>query len=877
MKKLLLTITALLATATMSAFDSGGLSFTVIDSEKNECAVTGYDAATIPATLDIPAKVADNGTTYTVVRIDSKALQEAPITSLTVPSTVTAIQRSAFYKCLSLKTIDLPLNLESAGSAFYGCTSIATAYIRCKNEPDGWFSGLKSLNQIVYFSSVQALNNSNMPSTVQYIRCLGTTPPEITKTTKFSLGFDGVVYVPSSAVADYRAADVWKDCRIFSNDATEKGFTFMITDSEKHECQAVHYDKTLGGDVVIPSTVAINGTDYTVTGIATKTFYNCDKITSLTIPATVREIGEEFLGYNTRLERITVEDGSRYYKDIDGILYTADGATLLKCPEHYFDPVAVPDGVRTIAERAFMNSHITSTVLPNTLTEIGYGAFAWCKHLTKVTIPASVTTLGRSIFMGCYSLRYAKIESEVVGEYMFADCNWLATIILAPKVNKVGKWAFPTHYQSYTTIYALATTPPQCEGELSDVTGDMATYTLKVPYESKNAYANDAVWGKVSTIENTLGSDENGLAYDTKIYGGSSCGAIYADPQKAVGDFVVPGQVNIGGTTYSVQSALNFVFDNNLGLTSLTMPSSIERPIMAIAPGSANISQYNFNSTYFGYSDGILTWGPTSQWVIACIPGKTGDISISTENIYIYKYAFYGCDKIASLTFENPVTFGEHTFDGCKGIEELDVTVSSSFFGDPANFAFANCDALKKVKIKSNEIFNGEFMNCKSLEEVTIEPYKADNSLCIYKNVFYGCPKLKSITCRSTEPYSLQADRNNNDLDILESYRYQEVTLYVPTGSAQTYKEHGLWGKFGNIVEKDMGSVDDVLANDDNTVSVSVSAGTIHINGAEADAAVAVYDLTGRIAYSGTSKEIALGNHGIYIVTVAGKTFKVAL
>ncbi len=168
-------------------------------------------------------------------------------------------------------------------------------------------------------------------------------------------------------------------------------------------------------------------------------------------------------------------------------------------------------------------------------------------------------------------------------------------------------------------------------------------------------------------------------------------------------------------------------------------------------------------------------------------------------------------------------------------------------------------------------------MNCKSLEEVTIEPYKADNSLCIYKNVFYGCPNLKSITCRSTEPYSLQADRNNNDLDILESYRYQDVTLYVPTGSAQAYKEHSLWGKFGNIVEKDMGGVDDVIANDDNSVSVSVSAGTIHISGAEADAAVTVYDLAGRIAYSGTSKEITPGNHGIYIVAVSGKTFKVAL
>lgn len=872
MKKLLLTITTLLATATMSAFDSGGLSFTVIDSEKNECAVTGYDAATIPTSLDIPAKVADNGITYTVVRIDSKAFQEAPITSLTVPSTVTTIQSRAFYKCQSLATIDLPLNLESANRAFSLCPDLTTAYIRCKNEPDGWSLGL-SLNQIFYFGSVQALNGNRVSSTVQYIHCLGNTPPEITYTNKFTYGFDGIVYVPSSAVADYRAADVWKDCRIFSNDAIEKGFTFMITDSEKHECQAVHYDKTLGGDVVIPSTVAINGTDYTVTGIATKTFYNCDKITSLTIPATMREIGEEFLGYNTRLERITVEDGSRYYKDIDGILYTADGATLLKCPEHYFDPVAVPDGVRTIAERAFLSSNITSVVLPNTLNEICYAAFSWCEHLTKVTIPASVTTLERSVFMGCYYLKYAKIESEVVGENMFYDCKSLSTIILGPKVKKLGKWAFRVH-NGYSTIYVLATTPPQCEGELSDDTNDIANFTLKVPYESKDAYTNDAIWGKVSTIENTLGSDNNGLTYDSKIYGGSFCGAIYADPQKAVGDFVIPGQVTIGGTTYDVRATFHNIFDDNPKLTSLTMPNSMDMISKAIAPGSINISQYKSNSKYYGFSDGILSYGINSPWITACIPGKEGNVTINRD--FVYDYAFYGCDKIASLSFENTVTLGQHAFDGCKGLEKIDVNIGGSFFADAANFVFANCTGLKKATIKSNEISIGAFANCKSLEEVTIEPHNPEYSLLIYNHVFFGCPSLKSIICRTTKPYS-PSDLFGLNVDILESYRYQDVTLYVPTGSAQAYKEHGLWKKFGNIVEKDMGGVDDVFANDDNSVSVFVSAGTIHINGAEADAAVAVYDLAGRTAYSGTSKEIALGHHGIYIVAVAGKTFKVAL
>lgn len=875
MKKLLLTITALLATATMSAFDSGGLSFTVIDSEKNECAVTGYDAATIPAALDIPAKVADNGTTYTVVRIDSKAFQEASITSLTIPSTVTAIQSRAFYKCQSLITIDLPVGLESASSAFSLCPSLTTAYIRCKNEPDGWCSGLTSLNQIVYFGSVQMLNNGKMPSTVQYIRCLGTTPPKITFANKFTYGFDGVVYVPSSAVADYRAADVWKECRIYSSDGVANGITFMITDSEKHECQAVDYDKLSGGDVVIPSTVAINGTDYTVTGIATKTFYNCEYIISLTIPATMREIGEEFLGYNTRLERITVEDGSRYYKDTDGILYTADGATLLKCPEHYFDPVAVPDGVRTIAERAFLSSNITSVVLPNTLNEIGYLAFGYCKHLTKVTIPASVTTLGRTVFGCCHYLKYAKIESEVVGEYMFYECKSLQDIILSPKVNKVGKEAFSLHSNYSTTIYALNATPPQCEGGLSDNANNTAKFTLKVPYESKDAYTNDAAWGKVPTIENTLGSDNNGLTYDSKIYGGSFCGAIYADPQKAVGDFVIPGQVTIGGRKYKVDATFDNIFDNNPKLTSLTIPSSIQVSIRALAPGSVNISQYTSNSKYYGVSDGILR---TSGWryYVACIPGKTGDVSVNGD--VAYAYAFYNCDKITSLTFEKSISLGSHAFDGCSKIEQIEITEENRFAVTYADFAFANCTGLKKATIKTDKLFMGEFINCKSLEEVTIEPYNTEYSGTLYKHIFYGCPNLKSMTCRTAKPYNFTLDSAEDyDYNILESYRYQDVTLYVPTGSAQAYREHSLWGKFGKIVEKDMGGVDDVFANDDNAVSVSVSDGIICISGAEADAAVAVYDLAGRIAYSGTGKEITPGNHGIYIVAVAGKTFKVTL
>ena len=263
------------------------------------------------------------------------------------------------------------------------------------------------------------------------------------------------------------------------------------------------------------------------------------------------------------------------------------------------------------------------------------------------------------------------------------------------------------------------------------------------------------------------------------------------------------------------------------------------------------------------------------MWDVACIPGKAGDVTIKSEDAL--DYAFYNCDKITSLKFEKPITLGSHAFDGCSKIEQVEITEENRMVLTYADFAFANCTGLKKAKIKTDKLFMGEFINCKSLEEVTIEPYNTEYSGTLYKHIFYGCPNLKSITCRTAKPYNFTLDSAEDyGYDILESYRYQDVTLYVPTGSAQAYKEHGLWKKFGNIVEKDMGGVDDVFANDDNSVSVFVSAGTIRINGAEADAAVAVYDLAGRTAYSGTSKEIALGHHGIYIVAVAGKTFKVA-
>ena len=110
---------------------------------------------------------------------------------------------------------------------------------------------------------------------------------------------------------------------------------------------------------------------------ATEIFLNFDK-----------EIDEFFLFslFNdsqrrfSALKKITVSQTNQYYKDIDGVLYTKDGETLIYCPIcHTGDKngeMYIPDGVKYISPKAFAhNTGIKKLYLPDSLKMIFESAF----------------------------------------------------------------------------------------------------------------------------------------------------------------------------------------------------------------------------------------------------------------------------------------------------------------------------------------------------------------------------------------------------------------------------------------------------------------------------------------------------------------------
>jgi hypothetical protein len=90
-----------------------------------------------------------------------------------------------------------------------------------------------------------------------------------------------------------------------------------------------------------------------------------------------------------------------------------------------------------------------NTIILNTVTSIGDGAFSYCYSLSSITIPNSVTSIGNYAFFICSSLTSITIPNSVtsIGDYAFAGCDKLTT-----PVYNTHCFAYmpPSHIRAYT-------------------------------------------------------------------------------------------------------------------------------------------------------------------------------------------------------------------------------------------------------------------------------------------------------------------------------------------------------------------------------------------------------------------------------------------
>lgn len=100
---------------------------------------------------------------------------------------------------------------------------------------------------------------------------------------------------------------------------------------------------------------------------------------------------------------------------IEGKPVTAIGGFAFSDTEGHITELSLPDTVTEIDGFAFSDSRIEAIDLPDSLKEIGQGAFARARCLRSITIPGSVKTFGYGVFEGCINLE------KVVFEEGFTD------------------------------------------------------------------------------------------------------------------------------------------------------------------------------------------------------------------------------------------------------------------------------------------------------------------------------------------------------------------------------------------------------------------------------------------------------------------------
>lgn len=223
--------------------------------------------------------------------------------------------------------------------------------------------------------------------------------------------------------------------------------------------------------VVIPS--KINGV--TVTTIGTDAFLGLN-ITSVTIPASVTEIGANAFAGCTNLtsvtyggdwSKLTIQSGNPAVEDavnaqLFDFAFTPDNTAVIVIRyKGTAADVTIPSRykskpVTAIDHAAFHDSAVTGVTIPDSVTSIPDDAFAFCSQLTNISIPNSVTFIGFSAFNSCTSLKSITLPSSLstIQSSAFYNCGNLETIRIPVSVTFIGNYAFAGCPSSMIVTYS---------------------------------------------------------------------------------------------------------------------------------------------------------------------------------------------------------------------------------------------------------------------------------------------------------------------------------------------------------------------------------------------------------------------------------------
>ena len=394
---------------------------------------------------------------------------------------------------------------------------------------------------------------------------------------------------------------------------------------------------------------------------------------------------------------ISVNKNNKFYKTIDGNLYTKNGRVLVKyiCKDKAETEFAVPQGVEKIGEYAFdYVGNLIRITLPSTLKSICYWGF-YTYNLKLIIIPKSVEHVEKEAFFNCGKTRVF-CESENAGEG-WSD-NWIDNI--APVIwgyKEKNKKAANSDSFNYTisSLDSLCTINIECNG------------ILEKEYLNE-LFLNDEVL-RAEKIAVKIGGDVSKIGERVFFYWKELISIELPSSLTHIGDSAFAGCTGL--TVINLPNSLTELgassFRSCKSLTSIKLPSSV------VSIGGEAFSDCK-----------SLT-----------------SIKLPEEISTIGGSLFYGCESLTAIELPSSVvSIGEGAFSDCKNLISAKLPEGISTIGGGL---FCRCESLTAIELPSGVVSIGEdaFYKCKSLTKIEIP----NDVEAIERFAFYGCSSLKEV------------------------------------------------------------------------------------------------------------------------------------
>ena len=327
-----------------------------------------------------------------ITRIPAQAFKNSKIKgNLTIPNSVTTIEREAFSNCTELKgSLTLSNSLKTIGDkAFYNCNSL---------------NGSLTIPNTVTTIGISAFE-----------KCTGfngslTIPHSVTTIGESAFcncrGFKGDLTIPSSITTI--EAYTFSYCSGFNGKLTIPNSVTTIGESALFNCQGFK------GDLTIPNSV---------TTIGRLAFYQCSRFKGLKLSNSVKTIGNSAFGYCYGFTGELILPNS----------ITTIGEEAFNGCYGFTGDLTIPNSITTIEASVFWGciGFTGNLTLPNSITTIKYNAFRGCTGFKgNLKLPNSVKTIEDSAFRECTgftgNLTLPK-SLEVVDYNSFYACNNIQT------------------------------------------------------------------------------------------------------------------------------------------------------------------------------------------------------------------------------------------------------------------------------------------------------------------------------------------------------------------------------------------------------------------------------------------------------------------